>query len=175
MGRNKAFIEIEGTPIIKRICSLFERLFEEVIIVTNEEEPYKALGAKVYNDLFPNVGVLGGLYTGLFFSSFAYSFCVASDMPFLKVSVIDYLIRGMEDYDVIVPKTRDGLQPLHALYSKNCLEPIRVVMSRKNSRVVDFYPMVRTRIIDDFELASVDPGRESFINVNTPEELLLIK
>jgi molybdopterin-guanine dinucleotide biosynthesis protein A len=175
MGENKAFIEIEGMPIIKRIHSLFERIFEEVIIVTNEEELYRNFNAKIYNDLFKNGGVIGGLYTGLFFSMLPYSFCVASDMPLLKESVIEYLVRNVEDYDVVVPRTKDGLQPLHAIYSKQCLEPIKIIIDQKKHRIIDLYKMVRTKIIDEFEFISLDPERESFVNINTPEELLQIK
>ena len=175
MGENKPFIKIEGMPIINRIHSLFQNMFEEVIIVTNEKELYSTLDAKIYNDLFPNGGVLGGLYTGLFFSSFLYSFCAASDMPFLKESVIEYLIKDIAGYDIIVPRTEDGLQPLHAVYSKNCLEPIKKTIEKKKHKVIDFYTMVRTKVIEEHEFIFLDPRRESFVNVNTPEELHLIK
>ena len=175
MGENKPFIKIEGIPIINRIHGLFKGLFEEVIIVTNQKELYKTFDAKIFNDIFPNSGVAGGLYSGLFFSSFRYSFCVASDMPFLKESVIEYLIKNLEDCDVVVPRTKDGLQPLHAIYSKNCLEPIREIIENKSYRIVDFYNKVKTKIIDEVEFISLDPQRESFLNINTPEELLKIK
>jgi molybdopterin-guanine dinucleotide biosynthesis protein A len=175
MGENKAFIEIEGMPIIKRIYSLFEKIFEEVIIVTNEKELYRTFRARIYDDLFTHGGVIGGLYTGLFFSSLRYSFCVASDMPLLKESVIEYLIKNMEDYDVVVPRTKDGLQPLHAIYSKQCLEPIKTIIDQRKHRIVDLYKMVRTKIIDEYEFISLDPKRESFININTPEELRRFK
>jgi len=175
MGENKAFIKVEGTPIIHRIHSLFERLFNEIIIVTEQKDLFSNLNARIYSDLIPNRGVLGGLYTGIFFSSFPFSFCVACDMPFLKESIIKYLIKNIDNYDVIVPKTEDGLQPLHALYSKNCLEPIKKIMEQGKYKVLDFYPMVKVKIIDEHEFFSFDPMKESFVNVNTPEELLLIK
>ena len=38
MGKNKAFIQVEGVPIIERIHNLFRELFQEVIIVTNEKD-----------------------------------------------------------------------------------------------------------------------------------------
>jgi len=175
MGQSKPFIEIEGVPIISRTHSLFEKIFEEVIIVTNQKDLYRMFNAKIYEDLLANGGVAGGLYTGLFFSSFRYSFCVASDMPFLKEPVIEYLIKNTEDYDVVVPRTKDGLHPLHAIYSKNCLEPIRKIIEDKSYRIIDFYQKMRIKIIDEDEIISLDPRRESFININTPEELLQIK
>ena len=175
MGKNKAFIEIDGVPIIQRIHTLFKSLFSETVIVTNEVELFRNLEAKIYRDLIPNQGALGGLYTGIYYSSFPNAFCVACDMPFLKGSVIRYLIEKMEGYDVVVPRTEDGLEPLHAIYSKNCLDPIRKILEHKQFKVLDFYPMVKVNIVEENEFRSLDLARESFLNVNTPEELRLVK
>lgn len=172
MGENKALIEIDGIPIIQRICNLFKTLFSEIIIVANETELFLNFEAKIYNDLIPGRGVLGGLYTGIFYASFPHAFCVACDMPFLRAEVIRYLLKQMEDFDVIVPKTKDGLEPLHAIYSKNCLEPIKKIMDQGKRKVLDFYPVVNVHIIQENELNCLDPRMESFMNVNTPEELI---
>ena len=175
MGENKAFIEIEGVPIIRRVYNLFKELFQEVIIVTNQKELFSNFDSKIYSDLFPDKGALGGLYTGIFFSTFNYSFCVACDMPFIKKSVVQHLINHIQDDDVIVPQTRDGLQPLHAIYSKNCLEPIKLTIEQGKYKILDFYEMVKVKIIQEDDFISLDPLRESFVNVNTPVELLSIR
>lgn len=171
MGENKAFIEIEGVPIISRILNLFKELFKEVLIVTNQQELFKNFDSKIYSDLLPNKGVLGGLYTGLFFSTFHYSFCVACDMPFIKKSLVQYIIKNIDAEDVIVPRTKDGLQPLHAVYSKNCLDPIKIIIEQGKYKIIDFYNRVNAKIVEEKDFISLDPTRESFINVNTPEEL----
>ena len=175
MGKNKAFIEIDGVPIIQRIHNLLKTLFSEIVIVTNEVESFQNFEARIHRDLIPDQGALGGLYTGIYYSSFPHAFCVACDMPFLKGSVIRYLIEKTEDYDVVVPRTKDGLQPLHAIYSKDCLDPIRKIMEQRQFKIIDFYPMVKVNIVEENEFRSLDPARESFLNVNTPEELRLIK
>lgn len=174
MGQNKAFIEIEGVPIINRISTLFKELFKEVIIVTNDTELFKNLDFKIYADILPDKGALGGLYTGIYFSEFNYSFCVACDMPFINKSLVQYLARKIEGEDVIVPRTKDGLQPLHALYSKNCLPKIKVVIDQGKYKIMDFYSMVKVRIVEEDEFISIDPSKGSFINVNTPDELITI-
>jgi molybdopterin-guanine dinucleotide biosynthesis protein A len=171
MGENKAFIQIEGVPIIRRIYDLFNELFQEVIIVTNQKDLFSHFNSKIYSDLIPNKGALGGLYTGLFFSSFRYSFCVACDMPFLKKSLIQYLIENIKGEDVIIPRTIDGLQPLHAIYSKDCLDPIRMMIDEGKEKIIDLYHLVRVKIVEENDFLSLDPRRDSFINVNTPEEL----
>jgi molybdopterin-guanine dinucleotide biosynthesis protein A len=175
MGENKAFIEIEGVPIIHRINNLFKELFQETIIVTNQKDLFSNFESKIYNDLLPNKGALGGLYTGIFFSNFHYSFCVACDMPFIKKSLVQYLLNLIKEDDVIVPRTSDGLQPLHAIYSKNCLTPIKKVIDQGKYSIIDFYDLVKVKVVQENEFTAFDPLRESFINVNTPLELRSIR
>lgn len=176
MGENKAFIEIAGAPIIHRIYSLFKELFQETMIVTNQKELFSNFDSKIYSDLLPNKGVLGGLYTGIFFSAFKYSFVVGCDMPFIKKSLIRYLMSQIqENEDIIVPRTTDGLQPLHAIYSKNCLEPIKKIIDQGKYKIIALYDMVKVKIINEKDFTPFDPYHESFINVNTPTELLSIR
>ena len=175
MGQDKAFIEVNGIPIILRVFAVLDRLFRQTIIVANEKEPYAALNIPVYSDLVPGQGALGGLYTGLVYSAFPYSFCVACDMPFLNQTLIEYLLTKTEHYDAVVPRTSDGLQPLHAIYSKKCLEPIRQILDQKKTKIMDFYPQIRLGIVDEKEFLTLDPEKRSFTNVNTPEELLLLQ
>jgi molybdopterin-guanine dinucleotide biosynthesis protein A len=176
MGQNKAFIEIEGIPIIHRIHSLFETLFEETIIVTNQKDLFQNFTSRVVVDIIPNRGVLGGLYTGLTYSIFHYSFFVACDMPFLNGRLIEFLTDQIRDReDVVVPKTKDGLQPLHAIYSKNCLGPIKELIDTEQFKAIDFYPMVKVRVVEEEMFLDLDLKRESFINVNTPAELQMVK
>lgn len=175
MGENKAFIEIEGIPIIHRIHQLFKELFQETIIVTNQKELFSNFDSNLYEDLIPNKGALGGLYTGIFFSNFDYSFCVACDMPYIKKSLVRYLLDLINEDDVIVPKTIDGLQPLHAIYSKNCLEPIKIIMDQEKFKILDFYDLVKVKIVHENDFIALDPLRESFININTPLDLFSIR
>jgi molybdopterin-guanine dinucleotide biosynthesis protein A len=175
MGQNKAFIEIEGVPIISRIYTLFKELFEEVMIVTDRKELFTNFDSNIFPDLLPNMGALGGLYTGIFYSTYHYSFCVACDMPFIKKPLVQYLIENIRNEDVIVPRTSDGLQPLHAVYSKNCLGPIKRVIDQGKYKIIDFYDLVKVKILEQKDFASLDPLRESFINVNTPKELISLR
>jgi len=175
MGQNKAFVPIDGVPIITRIHTLLTELFDEVIIITNQNDLFKNLDSRIYADLLPDKGALGGLYTGVFFSRFDYSFCVACDMPFIKRSLVQFLIRNTDNADAVVPRTSDGLQPLHAIYSKRCLDAMRRVIDQGKYKIIDFYDLVKVKILEESDFLYLDPLRESFINVNTPEELCFVK
>ena len=171
MGQNKAFIQIEGIPIIQRIVDLFQELFREIIIIANERQPYLRFKAKIHGDLFPDAGALGGLYTGLFYSSFFYSFAVACDMPFLRRPVIEYLLSKVEGYDVTIPRTEDGYQPLHAAYSKNCIGPIERILGDGKRKIVDLLPFVHVNVLKTNEILPIDSKMESFININSLADL----
>lgn len=176
MGKNKAFIEIEGLPMIERILNLFKKIFNEILIITNDKNQFSHLNnVKIYNDLVPYKGALGGLFTGIFYSSYEYSFCVGCDMPFLNESLIKFLIKKIEGEDIIVPKTEKGLEPLHAIYSKRCLSLIKKMIDSGKSRIIDIYPLLNVKIIEENEFIKLDPERKSFLNINTPEELEQIK
>jgi molybdopterin-guanine dinucleotide biosynthesis protein A len=175
MGRNKAFIDSGGVPLFERVYRVFEEIFSEIIIVTNDVLPFERYEAILQRDIILNKGALGGLYTGLFHSSNYHAFCSACDMPLLNPRVIEYMTEERDEYDVIVPKTHDGLHPLHAIYSKNCLNPMRQLLDRDDLRIVDFFGQVRVRYIEEMEIKEFDPHVRSVINVNTEEEMEAVR
>ncbi len=125
MGKNKAFLEVNGERIIDRTKKLFLELFDEVLLVTNSLPDCLGLNLRMVADLHPGKGALGGIYTGLFHASHSHAFVAACDMPFLNKDLIRHLIDLSPGYDIVIPKTQDGWQPLHAIYSKSCLAPIK--------------------------------------------------
>jgi molybdopterin-guanine dinucleotide biosynthesis protein A len=72
---------------------------------------------------------------------------------------------------VIVPRVDNYPQGLHALYSKNCLEPIRTRLEADDLKVIGFYDDVRVRYLDEDEHEQFDEKGLAFYNVNTPQEL----
>jgi len=175
MGRNKAFIDSGGVPFFERVYRVFKEIFSEIIIVTNDVLPFERYEAILQRDIILNKGALGGLYTGLLHSSNYQAFCSACDMPFLNPRVIEYMTQERDEYDVIVPKTHDGLHPLHAIYSKKCLNPMRQLLDRDDLRIVDFFGQVRVRYIEEMEIREFDPHMRSVINVNTEEEMEAVR
>ncbi len=170
MGRNKALLDFGGRSIIEHTADLFKSIFPEIILVTNTPDEYVNLGIKIVTDIFPGKGSLGGIYTGLFHSSHDYSFIASCDMPFLRRELIEFLISLKDGYDVIVPRLKDGHEPLHAVYSKKCLKQIEMTMNKGDLRIIGFYPEVRIREVSEEELAPFNPEPSSFMNINTPKE-----
>jgi len=175
MGKNKAFMDSGGIPLFERVYRIFREIFSEIIIVANDVLPFERYEAILRRDIILGKGALGGLYTGLFHSSNYHAFCSACDMPFLNPRVIKYMGKERDEYDVIVPKTHDGLHPLHAIYSKKCLNPMSQSLDRNDLKIVNFFQQVRVRYIEEMEIREFDPDMRSVINVNTAEEMEAVR
>jgi len=175
IGENKAFLEIKGERIIDRTVKLFKGIFSQVILVTKTPLEYSYLDLEIILDLIPKSGSLIGIYTGLFYSSYAHSFVAACDMPFLNTKVIEYMINISRHYHVVIPHLPAGYHPLHALYSKRCMKFIEELIRKDNLKIIDFFKKVKVREIKSDEMNLLDPTMSAFLNINTPEDLEKIK
>lgn len=171
MGQNKAFLQVRGERIIDRTRRIFAALFDEVLLVTNSPLEYLDLNLRMVTDLYRDAGALGGALTGLFYASHPQSFVAACDMPFLNPDLVRHLVSSSPGYDIVVPRTDDGWQPLHAVYGKKCLRFMEELLAQGNLKIIDFYRRVKKREILTEELRRFDPELRSFLNVNTPEDL----
>ncbi len=175
MGRDKAFIQVAGVRLFDYVYSRCRSFFSEVVVVTNWPRQFQGYHALIVADEVQGAGSLGGLYTGLLWAKHYYAFCVACDMPFLRPEVIAHLVAKKNNYDVVIPKTKEGLEPLHALYSKKCIEPIKTLLDSGRFKITEFLPKVRVRYCEEEEIRMLDPSLSSFININTKKDLLKVQ
>ncbi len=175
MGTNKAFLEIGGRRIIDRTVELFQRLFSQVILVTNTPLEYAYLDLEIVTDLIPQRGALTGIYTGLSYTSHSHAFVAACDMTFLNCAVINYLTGIRGTYDLVIPHLDDGYHPLHALYAKRCLKYIEWLLQHEKFKIIELFQKVRVREVKPDEILPLDPDLLSFFNLNTPQDLQKIK
>lgn len=171
MGVNKAFIEFGGKRLIEATVECLKALFPEVLIIANDPPLYTYLGVRVTSDLIPDAGSLGGIYTGLSAATYSTCFFVACDMPFLNAELIKLLVREAEGWDVVVPRVKGELQPLHAVYAKSCLPLMKQSIDASVLKIARFFPKAKVKIIEEPALRAVDPYLFGFMNVNTPPEL----
>jgi molybdopterin-guanine dinucleotide biosynthesis protein A len=170
-GRNKARLLIEGRTILDRLVDLFRAFFDPILIVTNQPLDYLDEGVILVTDLIDIRCSLTGIYSGLFYSPRPQAFIAGCDIPFLKQELLELILKESEDrWDVVVPVTAEGYQPLSAIYSRRCLEPIANQLAEGKLKVSHFFSKVRTKKIPEIRLRQVDPELKSFFNINTPED-----
>jgi len=121
LGQDKRFLILGGKSCLQRVLDVYKVLFEEIVIVADEKEPFQSLGVRVVEDMIPGKATLGGLYTGLHHAGSDRVFAVAVDMPSLSIEAIRIVLEQAGQADIVIPDLNGKLQPMHAVYSKACL------------------------------------------------------
>lgn len=171
MGKDKTMLEIGGITLFDRTLRMMRELFSEVLIAGDRKDLVRP-GVCCYPDLFPG-SALGGLYTGLTKSRHDMIFVCSCDMPSPNDNIARLVVSQDHAYDVVVPRTPDGLEPLFARYHKRCLPAMKDMLDRQEFRIDNFYPRVRMRYLCAEELPA--DWQSAFLNINTPEEYNRIK
>jgi molybdopterin-guanine dinucleotide biosynthesis protein A len=174
LGRNKALEAIGGKSLIQWVVDHLATLSEEIIIATAHGETIPCsspTGIKTVADVYPGKGPLVGIYSGLIASSNPRAIVVGCDMPFLSVGLLDYMSQISSTFDVVVPQTIEKVEPLCAVYSRNCLASIHNLLEHDELRLSELLNVVKVRYIEDDEINRFDPQHLSFLNVNTRADL----
>ncbi|MES0445108.1 MAG: molybdenum cofactor guanylyltransferase [Desulfobacterales bacterium] len=175
-GINKAFVRVGGKRILDRIYGVFEELFEEIILVTNDPLQYLEWNFNIVTDLFPFRSSLTGIHAGLFFTTTSHAFCAASDIPFLKKELVETILDSIEpNIDIVIPATSKGLEPLCSVYSKKCLKPIEQQLIKQDLKIQKIFEKVRVKKLPENILRQNDPDLLSFYNINSPDDLARAK
>ncbi len=171
MGRDKAWLDAGGRPLIARVLEhLAPVAAEAVVVVAPGAAPLPDLAARVVVDRVVGAGPLGGLHAGLEAARTAWSFVVACDMPFLNLDLIRYLAYLRPGHDVVLPFPTGRPEPLHAFYHQRCLAPIAASLASGERAMISFLGAVRVRAVSAAEIACFDAEGRSFLNINTPQE-----
>ena len=171
-GKNKAFLMVGGKSILESLYGVFKELFEDIVLVSNSPQEYLAWDLNIVTDLLPVRSSLTGIHAGLFHIATPHAFVAACDMPFLKSELVKVLLSQVgPKWDVVIPVTEAGYQPLCAVYSKRCIQPIERQLKQGGAKIADFFSQVRVKEIPEDQLRKADPELVSFLNVNTPEDL----
>jgi molybdenum cofactor guanylyltransferase len=173
MGRDKAFLEIDGVPLYSRILHVMERIFVNVILVGERRYRFADCNRPVYPDIYPG-SALGGLFSGLHHAPTEYIFVAPCDIPFPNEALIRHLCVSANACDAVVPHTAAGLEPLFAVYRKSCLSPMKQLLDNGIFRIREFYRNMNVCYVGQSELARFDERGTSFLNLNTPDEFARI-
>ena len=173
MGEDKALKLFLGRPLIQRVVERLTPIADEIIVTTNRPEAYAFLHLRLSTDLKPGRGALGGLYTAIASATHPTVAVVACDMPFASPRLIERMSRLLveEAADVIIARSDEGYEPLHAVYRRDtCLPAIESAIEADQWKVIAWFPQVKVRVLTPEEIHSADPEGLAFWNVNTPEE-----
>lgn len=175
LGRDKAVETIGGQALIARVLESLSQVADELVVVVNTHDRAEELplsdSVVVAVDIYPDTGSLGGIFTGLSASSNEWGIVVACDMPFLNLELLGYLLSYRDSHDLVVPVIEHRPEPTHAAYSKVCLPAIETRLRANDLKIAKFFDDVRAKYVSQRHVEEFDPGKLSFFNVNTEEDL----
>ena len=174
LGHDKIKEVIGEMTLLDRVISILTAFQGEIMIVAGDNSAvpptFSYPKIKIVHDLYPGKGMLGGIITGLSLSPHDYNLVVACDMPFLSPALLQYMIDIADGNDLVTYREKNNLEPLHAIYSRNCLPVFEEIM-QQNLRIIELVQHVRVRYLTAEEIKRYDPENLSFFNINTEADL----
>ena len=173
-GVNKAGLILRpgGASILDRQLMRLRRVVDRVVIVAADAHRFSAAGVPVVQDLVPDGGALGALYTAVHSAETERTLVLACDMPFVSEPLLAHLIGIGREVDIAIPRTARGYEPLCATYSRRCIPELRRRLDEGQFRIheVARIPGLNVREVGRDELKAFGPEEVLFFNLNTPDD-----
>ncbi len=177
MGRDKGLLDFAGVPLILHTARLLEPLVGEVTVVGSPTR-YRKFGLRAIPDQSqiqhgparPGFGPLAGIATALAATQSRWNLIVACDLPYLSPEWLDLLLsRALRSRgDAVIPRTSRGIEPLAAVYRRECGAPISAAFERGVRKVSDAIEELRADFVYAREWRTIDPNGLILKNMNAP-------
>ncbi len=181
LGREKAFFEIDGKPMIQHVVGEVSKLSKEIAISCRSSGREKLvgmfLGAKVVVDEDERKGALTGLVSALPEIKSEYTALVTCDCPKIKLEVIKLLFENAKNHGGAVPRWPNGyVEPLQAVYKTEKLrKAVNEAWKKGKMKLMEVLNGIPDIVyVPTEKLRVIDPKLESFMNVNSPEDIELL-
>lgn len=171
----KAFLAVDGVPLIERTVGLFAQVFARTIVVTNSPREYAHLSVDIITDKVPGKGPVAGLVAAFDETDNEDMFLVGCDMPFLELAPIMAMLdihAASKETVLTVPKIDGKLEPLHAIYGRACAPVAEKLLAddTQKSALHVLFGQLPTRYVNAGELG-IENGSQLFDNINTPDDI----
>ena len=164
---NKALLTYKEKRFIEHIIEAGKD-YKEVIIIWNNLEEYKGFNLRIVEDIYKGNGPLSGIHSALINSTTDKVLCIACDMPLITKETLNIIGSYQEEYDVLVPKVSERLQPLCGVYSKNIISKIEEAIKENNNKLQLLIRTLNLKVIEgDINSKFIE---QDFLNINTEKE-----
>ena len=168
-GRDKVLSEFKGTPLLDHVVGVLRPLFDEVILVGHRRKGLER--HRVFEDIRPGCGPLGGIYTALHATSAEHCFVCAADMPHMNPGFISHMTSLADDHDIILPVWSKGREPLHAVYRRTVLPLVEELLAKGCFKIFSLVEQVDTLFIPEDAIRRYGDPAVMFSNINTLHDM----
>ncbi|MBI4023352.1 MAG: molybdenum cofactor guanylyltransferase [Verrucomicrobia bacterium] len=125
MGKDKAWLEMDGKPLLQLQIERMEAAGAgEILISGPHNRGYEKFGAPVIEDEVAGAGPLAGLSAGFAAARSGIVLALAIDLPRMKTEFLRWLLQQAEGMDAVCPESDRGFEPLCAVYRRSACLPI---------------------------------------------------
>ena len=174
MGRDKAFLKVDGVPLWRRQLQILRELGpSEIFLSGPTQTEWIESGLEIVVDARDDAGPLGGLVAVLRRSRNTRSLVLAVDLPNMTSEFLRQVLAMCSDHGGIVPNRNGRFEPLAAVYPARCLALAESCLNSGDYSLQQFARhainagLMRTREIADVE-------ESLFFNLNTQADLAAI-
>jgi molybdopterin-guanine dinucleotide biosynthesis protein A len=173
MGRDKALLPWGERTLLDHTIERLREVTDDVRVLCGPEARYETHGVPVVPDEVKDQGALGGVLSGLMALDRPLGLFLAVDLPAVPVALLQSLVAAAPGFDAVVPVWTHGPEPLCAVYSGTCLEPIRRRLAAGHAKMTSFWPDVRVREWGPADIGRFGPPADLFANLNGPLDYAL--
>ncbi len=173
MGADKGSLVIGGKKMVDYILNTIRPFTsEKILLITNQPEQYESCAVQIYQDLICDAGPLGGIYTGLRYTSSEYNLVIACDTPLIDPEIIQVLKDHFQP-PVSVISYRGLVHPLIGIYSTGIMNDALRAIEGDQLKLIAFIRSVEGAVIPLEKFVTKDKT-EALTNVNTRQDLHLL-
>lgn len=177
MGFDKSTIKIKNKLLVEIMAEQLNKLFKDIILISDRTEKFGTSRYKVFKDIVPNLGPMGAIYTALKSSFSKYVFIMACDMPIINLDLIQYMMEqiNLHKSDGAVCYNSNFIEPMYAFYSINMLDIIDEEIKEGNYRLLNIIRKSKMHYVDDKIVQEICKDMNVFTNLNYKEDLHVLE
>ena len=169
MGRQKSSLKINGMTFLEHLAEELSG-YGEVLVSVDRFDRHKEILIPMIEDLYPDHGPMGGIYSAFAAGNFDRLLTVPCDVPLFSGELAEKLCElSDEDVDAVIIRTKDGrIHPLCGMYQSSCLPVFRECLEKRELRMM--------QALEKLNVIFAEAGEDSWQlqNINTPEEYRLL-
>jgi molybdenum cofactor guanylyltransferase len=172
-GRDKALVEVDGTPMLARMIELLRGATKQVKLVATPGK-YSAFGVEIIEDRWPGEGPLGGIITALDDAAKSsangeWNLIVSCDMPFLTREWLGFVCERAtkSKAQVVLPHSTSGPEPLCACWQTAAAMKLRSGFECGVRKVTEGIALLHSEVLDEADWKRFDNEGRLFWNMNT--------
>jgi molybdopterin-guanine dinucleotide biosynthesis protein A len=171
MLRDKAFLPCQGTTLLARQVGIVRALAPAEIFVSGRAgADYGAVGLTVLLDRFADLGPLAGVERALGESHSPLLLVLAVDLPDMTTDFLRALAGRCHAGAGVVPRTRQGLEPLAAFYPQAMQSIAAGMLLEGRPAMTEFVRRGREAgLVEEWQCLPADEA--CFKNWNGPEDV----